>query len=172
MIKCWQQELHRFVTVKSDDRGPEMLAGFGIEDDFHHPACLADLNRTADPRHRPGADQDPMTGGAGLGLAHVDPAKGRVDEQRMDRLAVTDLAVLAVRQVARDDLEVIIGGVGKGPTAIRVARHPDVRLRGAAGLVHRDCAARVSGQIPPLPQPTFALPFSTVAHGMADRALA
>ena len=47
LIKCGQQELHRCVTVTSDDRGPQKAAGFGVEDDLHNPACLADLDSTA-----------------------------------------------------------------------------------------------------------------------------
>jgi len=47
LIKRGQQELHRCVTVTADDRCPQKVAGFDVEDDLHHPACLADLDGTA-----------------------------------------------------------------------------------------------------------------------------
>ena len=41
-----------------EDRGAEDLAGLGIGDDLHEAVRLALLDRAADARHRPLADQD------------------------------------------------------------------------------------------------------------------
>ena len=96
------------------------------------PSVSPRLDRAADLGHRPRADQDVSAGFLRLGLGHAGAAERRVDIERIGGLAVADAAAVAVEQVRRDDLEVVVGGVGEGAAAVAVAERIDMLLRWCA----------------------------------------
>ena len=76
-------------------------------------------------------------------LAHAGAAERRVDEQAVGHDPVLDPALFALEQVRRDDLEVVVGGVGEGAPAVAVAQREDARDVGAQLAVDLDVAALV-----------------------------
>ena len=52
-------------------------------------------------------------------------------------------ALLAVEQIGRDDLEVVVRGVREGAAAVAVAERPDAGHVGGQAVVDRDVAALV-----------------------------
>ncbi len=97
----------------------------GVDDDLHEAERLTLLDGAADLGHGTGPDQEPLARGPRLGLAQPDAAERRIGEEGVCGDAVADAAVFAIEQVGRDDLEVVVGGVGKRPLAIAIAHRPD-----------------------------------------------
>ena len=88
-------------------------------------------------------DQRRAAGLAHFGLGHAAAAERRIGVERIGRDAVADAALLAVEQVRRDDLEVVIGGMRERAASVAVAEREDARHIGAQLIVDRDVAARV-----------------------------
>ncbi len=84
-----------------------------------------------------------MAFGPGFGLGQADPAKRRIDVERVNGNAIAHFALGAVEQVRRGDLEIIVRRVGEGAAAVAIAERPDVRHVGLQGLVDDDIAVRV-----------------------------
>src|SRR3546814_4617945 len=76
------------------------------------------LHRAPDPLHRPLADQVRVPALARPGFADTDTAQRRVDVERVAADALAELAMLAVEQVGRDDLEVVVRGVRERAAAV------------------------------------------------------
>src|SRR3546814_3370879 len=75
----------------------------------------------------PLADQVRVPALARPGFADTDTAQRRVDVERVAADALAELAMLAVEQVGRDDLEVVVRGVRERAAAVAVAQRPDAR---------------------------------------------
>ena len=88
--------------------------------------------------------------GPRLGLGHPDAAERRIDVERVGRNAVADPPVLAVEQVGRDDLEIVVGGMRERAAAVAVAQRPDPRHVGRQAIVDDDVAARIGGDAGPV----------------------
>ena len=131
------------VAFGPEDRGPEDFAGVGVDDDLHEALRLALLDGAADLGHGAGPDQEPSVRGLRLGLAQAGAAQRRIGEEGVSRDAVADAAAFSVEQVGRDDLEVVVGGVGERPLAVTVAQRPDARRGRLQAFVDHDVAALV-----------------------------
>ena len=88
---------------------------------FIRPSCLAFLDSSSYLCHRPGADQDRPAAFARLRLGQAHAAERRVDVKRVTGNPITDLPSFAVEKVRRDDLKIIVGGVGESASAVAVA---------------------------------------------------
>ena len=95
----------------------------------------------------------PTRGGCG----HAGPAERRVDIEGVGGDAVADPARIAVEQVRRDDLVIIVGGVGKAAFAVAIAERPDARDIGAQLVVDGDVAALVAADPGPVEAEILAI---------------
>ena len=115
-----------------EQRGAEDLLALGVDDDLHEALGLAALVGAADVLHRHLRDQRLDALAPDVLLGHAGAAEGWVDEQAVGRDPVLDPALFALEQVRRDDLEVVVGGVGEGPGGdVAVAHREDARDVGA-----------------------------------------
>ena len=119
--------MNDLVAPGPEQRGAEDLLALGIGQHLHEPGCFAFFDGTADAGHRARRDQGGLAAVPYLGLRHSRPAERRIDIERIGRNAVADPARPAVEEVCRDDLEIIIGGVGEGAFAVAVAERPHPR---------------------------------------------
>src|SRR3990172_1920306 len=77
------------------------------------------------PGHRPLAGETAPAASRRLFPGHAGAAERGIDEQRVGLDAVRDAALVAVEQIRRHDLVVVVGGVGEGAAAAHVAERPD-----------------------------------------------
>src|SRR3546814_19350159 len=89
----------------------------------------------------PLADQVRVPALARPGFADTDTAQRRVDVERVAADALAELAMLAVEQVGRYDLEVVVRGVRERAAAVAVAQRPDARRAGTQFVVAGAVAA-------------------------------
>src|SRR5215207_2440806 len=138
-----ENAVNGFIAAGSQDRGAQDLVRLGVDDDLHKPFRLALLDRAADPGHRTGADQQRLTRRARLRDGHPDAPQRRIDVERVSRDAVAYPALLAIKPVRSNDLEIVVGGVGESSAPVAIAESPDAGHTGCEALVNRDVAARV-----------------------------
>jgi hypothetical protein len=84
-------------------------------------------------------------GRTGLRLRQADAAKRGVDVKRAGADAIAQAARGAVEEVRRDDLEVVVRGVGEGAAAVAVVERPNAGDVRGEEVVHRDVAVFVDG---------------------------
>src|SRR5215469_2083058 len=102
---------------------------------LHEPRGLVTLERPSDHRHRDLADFELVPLSSGLLFRHADSTKLRIGEDAVRHEAVIDREVLSLDQVRVDDLEVVVGNVGKGRSPLYIAQRPDaVHIRFEAAV--------------------------------------
>src|SRR5271167_1488181 len=109
-----ENSMDRLVAAGSENSRPEDLMCLSISDRHHKSLRFALLDRAADARHRSAANEEPTSSGAGLRLGHADAAERRIGVEGIAQNAIAKAPPLAVEEVRRDNLEVVIGGVGEG----------------------------------------------------------
>ena len=135
--------MDNLVASGPENGGSEDLLVLGVDQQLHEALGFALFDRPGDPRHRACADQRAFPAAAHLLLGQTGPAERRVGIERIGRDAVAEPARIVVEQIGRDDLEIVIGGVGKGAPAVAVAERPDPRHIGAQLIVDDDIAVLV-----------------------------
>ena len=125
------------VAVDSQDRRAENLLALGVDDDLHEALRLALLDRSPDLRHRAFADEDLLAGRLRRGLGHADAAERRIDEQGIGVDPVSHPAPIAVEQVGRDDLVVVVRRVRERapPVAVPRAQMPGTLVRSSSSTM-------------------------------------
>ena len=136
--------MDRLVAAGPEHGGAENLLGFRVDDDLHQAVGLAFLERAANARHRPLADEHRVATASRLGLGHARAAERRVDVEPVGGDSVGHAATGAVEQVRRDDLEVVVGRVGERALPVAVAEGPDARHPCLEPIVHDDVAALIA----------------------------
>ena len=79
-------------------------------------------------KKRPASSRYERPFGPYLGVGQAGSAQGRIDVPRIGLDAIAHPARFVVEEVGRDDLEIVVGGVGEGAFAVAVAQGPDPRL--------------------------------------------
>ena len=115
----------------------------GINDDFDKPLSFALLDGARHLAHWPPANQDAPSRLPRLGLRQTGTAERRINIKRIGGKPVADAAAIAVEEIGRDDLEVIIGSMGEGTLTIAVAERPDTGHTGAQLIVGHNKSALV-----------------------------
>src|SRR6516165_5465781 len=95
-------------------------------------------------RHRPLAGQHPAPAVACLGQGHANAAQWRVSVKGIGGDALADPARILVEQIRRDDLEIVVRGVGEGALAVAVTERPDARCGGLQLVIDDDVAMLVA----------------------------
>ena len=130
---------------------------------FMNPAVSPFSTARPTRGHRARRDQGGLAAVPYLGLGHSRSAEGWIDIERIGGNAVADPARAAVEEVCRDDLEIIIGGVGEGAFAVAVTERPHPRHVRAQLIVDDDVASLVPGD------PGFVEPEIVGVRPTADR---
>jgi hypothetical protein len=109
------------ITINAENSGTENFLGVGIGHRLHETLGLTLFHCAANAGHRPGRDEDLAAALARLGFSHADAAEWRIDVERIGRHTLADLSIAAIKEIRRDDLEIIVGRVGKRAAPIAVA---------------------------------------------------
>src|ERR1700756_5716150 len=139
-----EDRVHRLVASRTEQRGAEDLFAVAIHEDAHKSLRLALFDGAGNARHRPLAGQHPTPAVACLGQTHADPTQRRVGVKGIGGDALADPARIVVEQIRRDDLEIIVSGVGESALAIAVAESPDTWRSGLQFAVYGDVATLVA----------------------------
>ena len=113
--------MDRLVAPGSENGGPENLMRLGVSDRHHEPLRFPLLDRPAHAGHRTATDKQRTPSGAGLRQGHADAAERRIDVERISGNAIAHAPPFAIEKVRRDNLKVVIGGVGEGAATVAVA---------------------------------------------------
>ena len=84
-----------------------------------------------------------MTGSTSLVLVEPCAAERRVDIERIGRHPVAHSSQLMVEKICRDNLEIVIGGVGEGAFAVAIAQRKNARHIGGELVIDTDEASFV-----------------------------
>ena len=76
-----------------------------------------------------------------FGIGHPDPTQRWIDIKRIGWNAGTDPPMLAIQQIGRNDLVVIVGRVCGGATTVAVAERPDAGQAGGKAVIDLDVAS-------------------------------
>src|SRR6185312_2063530 len=123
--------------------GAENLLRVCIDEHLHEALRLALLDGPPDPRHRAFADEDTTPRTTGFHLGHAHAAERWIDEQAVREDPVTHPAPIAVEQVGRDDLVVVVRRVRERAPAVAIPESPDARDAGAKLVVDDHVAVLV-----------------------------
>ncbi len=135
--------MHDLVAACAEECRAENLLAVGVGDDLHEPLGLAALHGSAHLCHRTCTDQNIAAGFPRFRFRHAGPAERRVDIESVCGLAVAHAAIVAVEQVCRNDLEIVVGGMGESAFAVAIAERVDVWLACAQVVIDGDVAARI-----------------------------
>ena len=80
---------------------------------------------------------------ASLALRNPCAAKRWIDVERVTKDTLTHAPALAIEQVGRDDLKIVVGGMCEGATTVAVAKRPDAGNVSGEPVVNLDVPARV-----------------------------
>ena len=100
--------MNRLVAADPEDGRSQDLLRVGVHHDFHKALRLTLFHGSADPGHRPLADQRLAARRADLVDGHAGAPQRRIDVERVGGDAVADPARIIVEQVGGDDLEVVV----------------------------------------------------------------
>ena len=131
------------VAADAEDRSTKYFLCVGINDEFDEALRLSLLDGARHPSHWPSSDQDALSKMPSLGLRHTGAAERWIYIKGIGGKTVADAAAIAIEKVGRDDLEVVVGGMGESALAVAVAERPDAGHARAQLVVDRDIAARV-----------------------------
>lgn len=143
--------MDRLIAFDAQDRRAEQLLGVRVDHDLDEAVGLAALAGSAHPGHGPLADEHPSPARARLGLVHADAAQGGIHEEAIDGDPIEHAAPLlfedvALEEIARDDLVVVVGGVGEGAAPVALAERPHPGHAGLEPIVHLDRAIAAEAQ--------------------------
>src|ERR1700730_3861173 len=119
--------MYGLVAADAENGGAEDLPGVGIHDHLHEPLRLSLFHRPIHTGHRALSHTDLTPAGARFFLGHADAPQWRIDEQAITGNPVAHPAGFAVEQIARDDLEIVVGRVSESASAVTVPKSPDAR---------------------------------------------
>src|SRR3954471_14177283 len=117
----YRAPVNGLVAADAKNGGPKNRIRVTIDHDLHETLCLALLNGTSDPCHRPLTNPHAISFGARLRLGHADTPEWRIDIQRIAGDAIAHPAALAIQQIGGHNLKVVVCGVGEGAAAVAVA---------------------------------------------------
>ncbi len=111
-----------FVATWTEDRRTQDFIGLRIDHHAHGPLDLAFLDCARDARHRPHSDAYFPACLVRLRHRHPDSTERRVDIECVGGDPIRNRAVGAVEQVRRDNLVVVVSGVGNAPRPLQSPR--------------------------------------------------
>ena len=155
---------HHFAGFGSEG-GEAENAIVGADQGFRIPACVREGARAQHGCHRLLGESIGDVFRFGFALAQPDVGQFGVGEQAVGNDAIARRAMSAV-DVAQEDAEVVLAGVGEGRAAGTLARGPHVGRGGLQSLVDANVAARVELD-PGLFQPN-AIGVGSAAGGHED----
>ncbi len=113
--------VNNFVAADAEDRCAEDLLTLSIDHDLHEPLGFTPLARPADAGHLHLAYQRPSPRFSHLAVRQSDATQRRVDVEPVGGDAVADPSGIVVKHIGRNDLVIVVGGVGKCAVAVDVA---------------------------------------------------
>src|SRR2546422_11249368 len=114
------------VAAAAENGGSKDRLRLSIDDDLHEALRLTLLNGARAPGYRSLADAHRISLGTRLRFGQADAPERRVDVEGITRDPVAHPAVVPIQQIGGDNLEVVVGRVGEGATAVAVTQRPDV----------------------------------------------
>src|SRR3954464_3343433 len=139
------ERLHRLVAAGAQERRAEDAPALLLDVNLEKALRLALFDRPRDARHWPLADARPQAGFTDLRFAHSDAPERRVGIESIDRDAIGPFASGAREQVVRDDLVIVVRGMGEGALAVSVAERPVFLIAVSTPFFDLDIAALVRG---------------------------
>ena len=130
--------MNDLVTADTGDRGAEDLSVSASTTIFMKP-CVSAFSTARPTRvmgHTPTNAFRPDS--PGPGRPSFRPAQRRIDIEGVRGYPIADTPRIVVREIAGDDLEVVVRRVGECASAVAVAHRPDVRHRGSQLIVDDD----------------------------------
>src|SRR5450756_519809 len=133
------------VTAGPENGGAKYLFCPGIHDNLHEASGFSLFDGSPDPGHRSLSSQDRPTGLLRFGIGHPDPTQRWIHIKCVGWNASTNPAMLTIEQIRRNDLVVIVGGVGEGAATVAVAERPNAVHAGGKAVIDFDVASRIEG---------------------------
>jgi hypothetical protein len=134
-----------FIATHAQDGGAENGLGLGIDDDLHEAIGFTFLDCPAYSRHRALADADSPPQGTRLRLGQTGATQRWIGEQPVAGDSIADPSRVAIEQVCRDNLKIVIGSVGKRSPAVAISERPDTGNIRAQLFIDHNVAAFVDG---------------------------
>src|SRR5437667_6096573 len=131
------EDLDQFPALGRQYRRAEDAVVRGIHDNLHQARGLVALDGSRHGAHGRVADLELVSFLPRFLFRHSNSTELGIGENRIGHNSVVDGQALAFDQVPVDDLEVVVGDVSEGGTALDVAQGPDardVRLQAAIDL--------------------------------------
>ena len=135
--------MNSFAALHSEYRSPKDAIRFSVDDNFHEAGCFVALDGAGHARHWIRADFQLAAAGARFLLRHAYASELWIGEKRIRNVAIHSREILALDEIAVNDLVVVVGNVRERRTAFHVAERPDSRDAGLKLFVHFDVAARI-----------------------------
>ena len=104
---------------------PSIFCVSCVRHDFHEALRLVLFHGSADAGHRPLGNQQWPARLACLRLCQAYPSERRIDIERIAEDTIAHFAVLSVKEICCNDLEIIVSRVSKGTAPVAVADCPD-----------------------------------------------
>lgn len=138
-----KQNVYDFIASGTKDRRTENLFGIGIDSDFDGALSFSLFNGPADSLHGILRNQRAASGLSDMSLCHPAAPQRRIDEESIGLDSLRHTTMVAVREIVRNDLVVVVRCMRKCPPAITVAKRPnpwDIRTQ---LIIHDDVASFV-----------------------------
>ena len=120
-----QNAVDDLVTPGPENGGTQDFLIVGIDQHLHVALGLALFDGAADAGHRASADQRRLPAASYLILRQTGSAERRINVERVSDDTVAEPAGVVAEQIRGDNLEIVIGRVRKGTSAVAVAERPD-----------------------------------------------
>src|SRR4051812_5617321 len=143
-----QDTVDRLITTHPQYRGPKDSLRLSVGDHLHEPLGFALLDRPPDPRHRTLRYEQRPARPARFGFGQPDAPERWINVEGIGGNTLAHSTVFTIEKIGRDDLIVVVGGVGEGAAAVAVAQGPDAGHIGGQAVVHPNvapCIDRDSG---------------------------
>ena|SRR5664279_3724338 len=136
-----EKAMNYLVTAGPENGGAKYPFCPGIHDNLHEAPGFSLFDGSPDPGHRPLSGQDRPTSLSRFGIGHPDPTQRWIYIKCIAWNAGTDQAMLAIEEIGRNDLVVIVGRVREGATTVAVAERPDAVHAGGKAVIDLDVAS-------------------------------
>ena len=130
--------MDRFVSPDPEDSSAEDFSRLRVGDQLHQPDGFAIFHGPAHSAHRADGYEQFMTGGPRFFFRHSCAPERRVGVKRITRNAHRERPLLAVQEIGRHDLEIIVRRMREGASPIAFPQRPNSLGSGSQLVVDTD----------------------------------